>query len=77
MLFVNQVRLEDIHEQVFLSHLTNSTSNGSIPRCGIPYDELRCSVLQSTNDQNSNHCAPDKSLKCRRISLLVVMTMDI
>ena len=77
MLFVSAlVQLDHAHQLVAHSRMTNQTDfNVRIPICGIPYDELCCSVLKSTDPEISKHCVPDILLILSRIAVPVFMVM--
>ncbi|CAF1472227.1 unnamed protein product [Adineta ricciae] len=71
-----QLRLNNVHRSVARSRLSNQTNDiPEIPVCGIPYDELRCSVLQSTDPEILKHCFTDNLLMLSRISVPVFMVM--
>ncbi|CAF1472176.1 unnamed protein product [Adineta ricciae] len=64
------------HRLVARSRLANQTDvNSELPTCGIPYDELCCSVLQSTDPEILKYCVPDNILLHNRITVSVSMVM--
>ena len=64
------VRLDYVHRWVARSRLINQTDDiTEIPVCGIPYDELRCSVLQSTDPEILKQCFTDNLLMLSRIAI--------
>ncbi|CAF1594847.1 unnamed protein product [Adineta ricciae] len=70
------LHLFNAHQLVARSRLTNQTDfNAEVPICTIPFDELCCSVLQSTDPKILKHCVPDSLLMLSRISVPVSMIM--
>ncbi|CAF1248250.1 unnamed protein product [Adineta ricciae] len=68
--------LNEAHRLVARSRLVNQTDvNSELPTCGIPYDELCCSVLQSTDPEIFKHCVPHVFLLLSRIAVPVSMVM--
>ena len=52
-------KLSHAHRLVAHSRLTNKTDiDVWTLTCGIPYEELCCSVLKSTDPEISKHCVP-------------------
>ncbi|CAF1242829.1 unnamed protein product [Adineta ricciae] len=62
---------------VFDSRFNNSIVNHITPVCGIPYEELRCSVIQTDNDQILKYCLTDNSLMYIRILVPILMAMNL
>ena len=66
-----------LHDRVFRLRLANSTSRNTVRpcACGIPYDELRCSVLETTNAEILKKCISDSFLLFSRLLLPVLVAV--
>ena len=69
--------LTTAHVLVFRSRLANSTSSDTVRphECGIPYDDLRCSVLQTTDEEISKACISDYFLLFSRFVVPILMSV--
>ena len=71
------IRIDHTHRLVARLRLTNQTGANAaeFPMCGIPYEELCCSVLQSTDPEILEHCVPYILLILSRITVPIFMIL--